>query len=537
MAETWSCTICTLINEISKTVCDACGTARKVSVSDSESDGIEFLNSPFKKRKQELSPKPLPSSLDLEFLKDTLKPAQARQLSPDIDLTQKTPKIPVRKRKRTSPFSLSQLGIDSPFNDSCTDFESRVRKKAALASTPTNVVKDVRDIAAVKKVSKKSLSPEQVERALKKLNREENKTSKKSLSPKQVERALKKLKREEEKRAKALKRKKQQEERAQKRAQAAKEKAIQKVQKMYKAKNYMLHEIQIVFNQRVLDMNPEILPTLANKSSEWCPGANSKFHKHPFQYRVDNSIHERMITWEKFHFDPSLGQENPFDKSRRSRNFPGVPEPQTNPKEDPKPGAPRTYAVFYLKSNEVLNDAIMNSILVESLSFTDVLLLVTNYRFSGLPKKPCRIQEQLWTIWFDSENRIRHKMVRTDKEAAEFIGRHTRTLAEEQFKSKPTVISMAVAAKVTGIERGTRKTLTDSWILYLMQIDKISEDKARRIVNVYPTFSSLWNTYSRLSVEEGEKLLVDKLSNRHETTLSQRVYRWLYAPVTGNETV
>lgn len=520
MAGLWSCTICTLNNELSKIVCAVCGTARrKVSEPDSESDEIEFLSGPFKTRKPPQSPQSLPSSPDLGFL-NTPKLTQTdnRKLSPDLTSTQKTPEKPERKRKRTSPFSISKLGADSSSNESIVDFASRIRKKAGHTSNSLHAAEDVQHTPEVKK-------------------RKASKTGAKALSPKQVQRALQKLKKAEEKKEKVLKRKKQQEERARKRAKAAQEKAIQKVITMYKAKNYMLHEIQIVFSPRVLDMNPEILPTLTNKSSDWCPGASSKFHKHPFQYRVDNSIHERIVTWEKYHFDPTLGKENPFDKNRRSRNFPGASEPRTNPEVDPKPAAPRSYAVFYLRRDEVLNSALMDGILEESLKFTDVILLVTNYRFSGLPRKPCPIQDKLWTIWFDSENRIRHKFVKTDKEAAEFIGRHTRTLAEEQFKPKPTVIGMAVAANVRGPERGVRRTLTDSWMSYLMQIDQVSEDKARRILNVYPTFSSLWNAYEGLSVEEGEKLLVDKLSNRHETALSQRVYRWLYAPVTGNETV
>lgn len=561
MAGLWPCTICTLNNENSKTVCALCGTARKVIEPDSGSDEIEVLSGPLKKRKRPQSPKvtipeansrqstkspSLPSSPDLGFLIETpkLPPTAARKLSPDLASPLQTPKKPERKRKRTSPLSISQLGADSSSNESLVDFTTRIRKKAGLASNSNHVAEDVQHKQEVKKSSKigeKALSPKQVERAIKKkLKKAEEKSSKtreKALSPKQVKRALKKIKKVEEKKDKVLKRKKQQEERARKRTKAAHQKAIHKVMTMYKAKNFMLHEIQIVFSPSVLEMNPEILLTLTNKSSDWCPGTSSKFHKHPFLYRVDDSIHERMVTWEKFHFDPTLGKENPFDKNRRSRNFPGAPELQTNPEVDPKPPAPRSYAVFYLKRDEVLNSALIDGILYESLMFTDVILLITDYRFSGLPRKPCPIQDKLWTIWLDSENRIRHKFVKTDKEAAEFIGRQTRTLAEEQFKPKSTVIGMAVAANVRGPERGVRRTLTDIWKTYLMQIDQVSEDKARRIVNTYPTFSSLWNAYEGLSVGDGEELLVDKLSNRHETVLSQRVYKWLYAAVTGNETI
>jgi len=546
MPRTWTCALCTLVNDELSLACQVCGSARKTDFcpveSDCGSDRIHILGTLAKKQPANVSPPKrlianqhpnfLPLSPDLEFLKDTPRSSHSKDTFPSLGLSgierkpvKKKQKLSERERERAQPIcSPLMLGQGcSSSDDDEVDFMSKIH----MAASRTGSVVDENKVEDLVSVSKKS-PPKSKSPRKRKSGDKVFKEAKRVRKREKCE-----IRKEEKAKKKALQRKKRDEERT----KAAKEKRIQKVEKRYKAKNYMLHEIQIVFHPKVLELNGEILPTLADKSSEWCPGPTSKFHKHAIQYRLDNSIHERMITWEKFHFDPSLGQENPFDKTKRSRNFSGPLEPSTDPKEDQKPGSQRSYAVFYIQSAEVLCNSIMNGIFEESLQFTDVILLVTNYTYSGLPRKSCPVQEKLTTIWFGSENRIRHKMVKTDKEAAQFVGRHTRTLAEEQFKVKPTAVTMAVAAKVTGMEKGVRRTLTDSWILYLMQIDQISEDKARKIVDIYPTFSSLWSAYSSSSVEEGEKLLADKLSNRNESVLSRKVYRWLYAPVTGNETI
>lgn len=99
----------------------------------------------------------------------------------------------------------------------------------------------------------------------------------------------------------------------------------------------------------------------------------------------------------------------------------------------------------------------------------------------------------------------------------------------DSLYSVPTGRTMGMKGGDRSVKR-VRATLHEQYICYLMAIPQMSEDRARAIVNAYPTFHQLMRAYARCdSTEQRMNMLADiKVGDRRLGVLSQKVYHCLY---------
>jgi len=117
-------------------------------------------------------------------------------------------------------------------------------------------------------------------------------------------------------------------------------------------------------------------------------------------------------------------------------------------------------------------------------------------------------------------------------ETVDYIYRLTAAIAEKPYKRTITAFEGFCAEAVS---RRTPRSLTDSWISQLEQINSVSKTVAESIVEKYPTLFSLVSIYRSEALTKGEKqnLLADIMvknpgsnsSRRIGPALSEKIYR------------
>jgi hypothetical protein len=116
-------------------------------------------------------------------------------------------------------------------------------------------------------------------------------------------------------------------------------------------------------------------------------------------------------------------------------------------------------------------------------------------------------------------------------ETAKYLSNVTRRLAEAPFIDEPTSLSCVTKVKVASLKEDARSVpLVKAWVGVLAQIPGISVEKAKVVTSHFPTFRSLYSTYTRLAGDTAacEGLLEYKLgSGKRERTLSARIWRTL----------
>ena len=134
-------------------------------------------------------------------------------------------------------------------------------------------------------------------------------------------------------------------------------------------------------------------------------------------------------------------------------------------------------------------------------------------------------------------DRVHVRQTNTTEETANFLSGMTRMLAEAPHREPLTSLSV-VGKSVTGAGKSGGTGLTGAWIGALNQIPGMSLEKARRVVDAFPTLRSLDSTYRRLENEESsgggdddegvdacKGLLEYKMGKgRREKVLSERVW-------------
>jgi ERCC4-type nuclease len=134
-------------------------------------------------------------------------------------------------------------------------------------------------------------------------------------------------------------------------------------------------------------------------------------------------------------------------------------------------------------------------------------------------------------------DRVHVRQTNTTEETANFLSGMTRMLAEAPHREPLTSLSV-VGKSVTGAGKSGGTGLTGAWIGALNQIPGMSLEKARRVVDAFPTLRSLDSTYRRLENEESvgggdddegvdacKELLEYKMGKgRREKVLSERVW-------------
>ena len=116
-------------------------------------------------------------------------------------------------------------------------------------------------------------------------------------------------------------------------------------------------------------------------------------------------------------------------------------------------------------------------------------------------------------------------------ETAKYLSNVTRRLAEAPFIDEPTSLSCVTKVKVASLKEDARSVpLVKAWVGVLAQIPGISVEKAKVVTSHFPTFRSLYSTYTRLAGDTAacEGLLEYKLgSGKRERALSARIWRTL----------
>ncbi len=77
------------------------------------------------------------------------------------------------------------------------------------------------------------------------------------------------------------------------------------------------------------------------------------------------------------------------------------------------------------------------------------------------------------------------------------------------------------------------KSIPDTWLRFLLQIKGLTEERAKAVIDVYPTLHKLFAEYEKVTVTEGENLLANvsvRIGGRSQNSkkfgpvLSKKVY-------------
>lgn len=132
------------------------------------------------------------------------------------------------------------------------------------------------------------------------------------------------------------------------------------------------------------------------------------------------------------------------------------------------------------------------------------------------------------TVWLLIEQHVECTLTSTDEETAEYLLNLTRALSEAPYYDDVTELHCVAKLKADSAATTAEEKAKCAWMRQVQQLPGLSEAKARKLVEHYPTLMSLLDEYEdpTLTNDEKKTLLEDCLvEGRKARKLSESMYR------------
>ena len=132
------------------------------------------------------------------------------------------------------------------------------------------------------------------------------------------------------------------------------------------------------------------------------------------------------------------------------------------------------------------------------------------------------------TVWLLIEQHVECTLTSTDEETAEYLANLTRALAEAPYYDDVTELHCVAKLKADSSATTAEEKAKCAWMRQVRQLPGLSEAKARKLLEHYPTLMSLLDEYEDPALTNDEKkcLLEDcMLEGRKAKKLSESMYR------------
>ena len=132
------------------------------------------------------------------------------------------------------------------------------------------------------------------------------------------------------------------------------------------------------------------------------------------------------------------------------------------------------------------------------------------------------------TVWLLIEQHVECTLTSTDEESAEYLVNLTRALSEAPYYDDVTELHCVAKLKADSAATTAEEKAKCAWMRQVQQLPGLSEAKARKLVEHYPTLMSLLDEYEDPTLTNDEKkcLLEDCLvEGRKARKLSESMYR------------
>ena len=132
------------------------------------------------------------------------------------------------------------------------------------------------------------------------------------------------------------------------------------------------------------------------------------------------------------------------------------------------------------------------------------------------------------TVWLLIEQHVECTLTTTEEETAEYLVNLTRALAEAPYYDQVTELHCVAKLKADGAATTAEEKAKCVWMRQVQQLPGMSEAKARKLVEHYPSLMRLLDEYddSTLTNEEKKCLLEDcMVEGRKARKLSESMYR------------
>ena len=132
------------------------------------------------------------------------------------------------------------------------------------------------------------------------------------------------------------------------------------------------------------------------------------------------------------------------------------------------------------------------------------------------------------TVWLLIEQHVECTLTSTDEESAEYLVNLTRALSEAPYYDDVTELHCVAKLKADSAATTAEEKAKCAWMRQVQQLPGLSEAKARKLVEHYPTLMSLLDEYDDPTLTNDEKkcLLEDCLvEGRKARKLSESMYR------------
>lgn len=113
------------------------------------------------------------------------------------------------------------------------------------------------------------------------------------------------------------------------------------------------------------------------------------------------------------------------------------------------------------------------------------------------------------------------------RDSAEFLVYLTRELSNTPYRERKTAMDFVPRMKSFRVRPdGKRIISSDAWLHFLQTVSGVSESKAQKIMDYYPTIETLLRVYldPSLEISMKENLLQDKMGINRQAALSKRIY-------------
>ncbi len=132
------------------------------------------------------------------------------------------------------------------------------------------------------------------------------------------------------------------------------------------------------------------------------------------------------------------------------------------------------------------------------------------------------------TVWLLIEQHVECTLTSTDDETAEYLANLTRALAEAPYYDDVTELHCVAKLKADSSATTAEEKAKCAWMRQVRQLPGMSEAKARKLLEHYPTLMSLLDEYEDPTLTNDEKkcLLEDcMVEGRKAKKLSESMYR------------
>ena len=132
------------------------------------------------------------------------------------------------------------------------------------------------------------------------------------------------------------------------------------------------------------------------------------------------------------------------------------------------------------------------------------------------------------TVWLLIEQHVECTLTSTDEETAEYLANLTRALAEAPYYDDVTELHCVAKLKADSSATTAEEKAKCAWMRQVRQLPGLSEAKARKLLEHYPTLMSLLDEYEDPALTNDEKkcLLEDcMVEGRKAKKLSESMYR------------